>query len=414
MPQTKYLLIGASHAALEALRAIRQHDPDGPMAMLSRERHLPYSPTLLPYVVSARTSPDRVALRDRAFFDASGCVFVAGAEARAVDPQARRVRLADGTEWRYERALIATGATPAMPPVAGLAEVPHHVLRTLDDARALRDAIAGRRSAVVLGAGLVGLHAAEILAAAGLAVTVVEQRSHVLADYFAEAAAPRIAAAFIEHGIALRLGGAVAEAARAGLGCRLRLADGDTVAADLLIVAAGVRPAVGWLDGCGVAIDRGVLVDRAMRTSAEGLWAAGDVAQAPDFHSGAARLCGILPAAVEQGGIAGMSMAGDPYLRPYRGAVPINTFRFFGRVALSVGQSAAGPGVTVAERCDGGYRRILVDGGRLVGMASVDAAFDPGVMVELIRRRVDLGDRLDALLARPVETGRRLMSELWS
>ena len=406
--EVEYLLVGSSHAALEALRAIRQADTTGSIAMLTRDRHLPYSPTVLPYVMSGRTAPDRALLRDPAFFADQGCTFVPGALACALDPAARTVSTEGGAVWRYGKLLIATGAAPALPPVPGLAETPHHVLRSLDDASALRVAMGTARRAVVLGAGLVGLHAAETLAEAGLTVTVVEMRSHVLPGYFDAEAAARIEAEFTAHGVDLALGRrAVATTADA-----VELDDGRRIAHDLLLVAAGVVPAMDWLAGSGVATDRGVLVDATMRTSVPGIWAAGDVAQAALFPGGAPGLLGIIPTAVEQGRTAGMDMAGDPYVKPYGGGIPVNTYRFFGRVALSVGAAAAEGGVTVAEP-DGGYRRIVLEDDRLVGCATIDAPFDVGIMTELIRRRIDLGNCRDEFLARPVAVGRRLMSEGW-
>lgn len=410
MPDVKYLLIGSSHAALEALRAIRMVDSEGSMAMLTKDDRLPYSPTILPYVMAGRSSSEAVILRDEAFFAANACTFVPGAEAVSLDAKARSVTLAGGEVWRYERLLIATGAAPVLPPVKGLESAPHHVLRSLADAEGLRAAMKTARSAVVLGAGLVGLHAAETMAEAGLKVTVVEMQGQVLPGYFDAKASSRIESAFAAHGVDLRLGCRV-DAVNQG---RVTLNDGSVIEAELLLVAAGVRPGIDWLKGSGVALDRGVLVDEAMRAGVDGVWAAGDVAQALDFAAGRPALIGIIPTAVEQGRIAGQGMADDAGRKAYPGGLPVNTYRFFGRVALSIGRAAANDDVEVVEaEEEGGYRRMVFEGGRLVGFASVDQPFDVGIMGELIRRRVDLGGCRAAFAARPTETARRLMSELW-
>ncbi|BAE50483.1 NADH dependant phenylglyoxylate [Paramagnetospirillum magneticum AMB-1] len=409
MPEAKYLLVGSSHAALEALRAIRLVDPDGSMAMLTRDDRLPYSPTILPYVVSGRSAPDKVLLRDPAFFAANNCAYVPNARAVSLDAKARAVTLENGEVWRYQSLLIASGAAPAIPPVKGLDGVTYHVLRSLADAEGLRGAMGAAKTAVVLGAGLVGLHAAENMAEAGLKVTVVEMQGHVLPGYFDAKASTRIEDAFTTHGVELKLGRKVVEVAPG----KVMVDDGTTIAADLLLVATGVRPVTDWLEGSGVLVDRGVVVDEAMRTNIDGVWAAGDVAQATDFASGNKALIGIIPTAVEQGKIAGQGMAGDSYRKDYAGGLPVNTYRFFGRVALSIGRAAATDGVEAVETASGAYRRLVLEGNRLVGYASVDEPFDVGIMGELIRRRVDLSECKDAFLARPVETGRRLMSEQW-
>ena len=416
MPDVKYLLVGSSHAALEALRSIRHFDPDGSMAMITRDVHRPYSPTILPYVVSGRSKPASVILRDEAFFESCNCTFVPDAVAASLDAKTRAVTLTNGDVWRYEKLLVGTGAAPAIPPVKGIETVRFHVLRSLDDAQGLRAAMGGSKNAVVLGAGLVGLHAAENMAEAGLSVSVVEMQGHVLPGYFDAKASERIESAFTGHGVKLYLNRKVVGVTPhdGGHSCSVELDDGKSLKADLLLVATGVRPVTDWLAGSGVKVDRGVLVDDTMRTSADNVWAAGDVAQATDFHTGKPALIGIIPTAVDQGRIAGAGMAGDPYVKAYPGGIPVNTYRFFGRVALSIGQAAASDGVEVSEGEAGeGYRRLVLADNRLVGYASVDEPFDVGIMGELIRRKVDLSAVKDAFIARPVETGRRLMSEQW-
>jgi phenylglyoxylate dehydrogenase epsilon subunit len=413
MPEAKYLLVGSSHAALEALRAIRQVDGEGSVAMVTQDAHPPYSPTVLPYVVSGRSKADRVSLRDGDFFAAEGCTFVPRSRAVSLDAGRKRVTLSTGDVWSYEKLLLATGSAPAIPPVRGLDTVKIHVLRSLDDALALRAAMGTAHSAVVLGGGLVGLHAAENLAEAGLSVSVIEMQGQVLPGYFDAKASRRIEDAFGSHGVRLFLGRRATSVVSQDDGVAVTLDDGRIVEADLLLVAAGVKPVVDWLAGSGITLDRGIVVDDTMRTNLPDVWAAGDVAQARDFASGETALIGIIPTAVEQGRTAGRDMAGDSYLRPYEGGLPVNTYRFFGRVALSIGQAAASDGVEVTENEAGGYRRIVMADDRLVGYASVDEPFDVGIIGELIRRRVDLGPVRDDFLARPLETGRRLMSEGW-
>lgn len=414
MPDAKYLIVGSSHAGLEAMDAIRRHDLDGSIAMLTRDDRLPYSPTILPYVVSGRSDPGKVVLRDEGHFLRSKATLVRGAPVKEVLPERKAVVLDDGAVWNYEKLLLATGARPALPPVPGLAETRHHVLRSMADALALRHAIVTARTAVVLGAGLVGMHAAENLLKAGAKVTVVEMRPQVLPGYFDAEAAARIESVFVAKGARMLLGRSVAAAAPQGAGCRLTLADGEELQADLLVVAAGVVPETNYLAGSGVGVDRGILVDDVMRTSAAGIWAAGDVAQGPDFYGAAKVVGGILPVAVEQGRIAGMDMAGDPTRKRFPGAVPLNTYAFFGNHALSVGRAAADDeGVEVHRLVNGSYLRIALKDDRLWGISGINVAFDPGIMWQLILRRIDLGPMKAEFLANPRDVGRVLMSKTW-
>ena len=419
MNASDYLIVGSSHAALEAMAAIRLADPDGSLTVLTRDRHLPYSPTLLPYVVSGRASPAKAVLRDAAFFAGQHIRFESESPVAAVRPEAHEVALEDGTAWHYGKLLLATGATPSVPAIAGLDSVRFHRLRTLDDSLALREAIGTARRAVVLGAGLIGMHAAENLAEAGIAVTVIEPRDQVLPSYFDAEAAAMIAASFAAHGVVFRTGRSAVAVAPDGAGSRVTLDDGAVLEADLLLVATGVRADLGYLAGAAIATDRGILVDATMQTSAPDIWAAGDVAEAPVFPGPGTALAGILPEAVAQGRTAGMAMAGDPALAPYRGSVPRNTYCFFGQSAISVGTGIAGippEGAELVTRHDadaGAYWRIALKDDRLLGIAAVNLPLDAGILHEMILRQVDLGPVRDRFLDQPRATGRMLMSRQW-
>lgn len=415
----KYLIAGSSHAGLEALGAIRALDAEGSIAMLTRDAHLPYSPTVLPYVVSGRSQPERVTLRNEAFFAERRVTFVRGAELTAVDAQAKTVTLANGQSWGYDKLLLATGADPAIPPITGLDTVRYHVLRSMDDALALRAAMAKAKRAVVLGGGLVGMHAAENLAKAKAQVTIVEMAPRVLPGYFDTDAAALIQKAFTAHGVTLRLGRKVEAAAAHGEGFALSLDGGETIKGDLLLVATGVAPAMGYLKGSGVETARGVLVDDRMRTNAPDIWAAGDVTEARDFFAEGKTVNAILPDAVEQGRVAATDMTGDTAFKAYPGGVSLNTYTFFGQRAISVGTGIIGHAAhdmdveMVVDDEQNTYRKIVLRNNRLIGIAQINEDMDPGIMWQLILRRTDLGPHKMDFMLKPLATGRALMSRLW-
>jgi phenylglyoxylate dehydrogenase epsilon subunit len=417
MEQSHYLIVGASHAALAALNAIRLHDSEKDITIITRDDSLPYSPTVLPYVVSGRSDPERVFLRTADYFAKQKVNYRPRAQVESLGKGV--VRLTDGSEIGFEKLLLATGAAPVLPSIPGLLEVHFHVLRTLNDAVALRQALPGVKKALVLGGGLIGMHAAENLATGGAEVTVVEQERHVLPGYFDADAAAIIEKIFAAKGVRILTGARIAGYAPHGAGCYAALESGGILKADLLLVATGVAPATDFLDGSGVETDRGVLVDDTMRTSVENVWAAGDVAQARGFFAASKIINGILPDAVDQGRIAGMAMAGDPQLTEYAGGVPLNTYTFFGQQAASIGvqEGALGDlGVEVHKQLDAErsrYLKIVLEGDRLAGIFAINGAFDPGVMWELILRRVDLGAVKQSFLASPQQTARAIMSRTW-
>jgi len=412
---SKYLIAGSSHAALEAATAIRLVDADGVLTLLTQDAHFPYSPTILPYVVSGRSQPDNVVLRGQAYFDDNAIAFMPDSTVVSVDPAQSSLRLACGETWQYDRLLIATGAAPMLPPVRGLADVPFHVLRSMDDAVNLRQAMGQARSAIVLGAGLVGMHAAENMAKAKIAVTVIELQPHALTGYFEPRASAIIERTFARNGVRMLVGQTLRSVERRGDGCLATLADGKTIAADLLLVCTGVKPNIGFLDGSGIEVDTGILVDDLMHANLPNIWAAGDVAQARGFWGGEV-VNGILPNAVEQGRIAGAGMAGDAGVTPFAGAVPLNTYSFFGQQAISVGRSSSCDGFEIEDSGDeanGVYRHIVLNDGRLIGIATINDFVDAGIMWQLIRRGTDLSAVKTEFIANPQLTGRRLMSRIW-
>ncbi|MGD9080580.1 MAG: FAD/NAD(P)-binding oxidoreductase, partial [Desulfobacterales bacterium] len=161
MSQAKYLIVGSSHAGLSALEAIRLQDEEGPITIVSREQTLPYSPTILPYVISGKKQVDAISLRDPSYFSDLNVRFKPDSAVVAVDPSKAIVTLESGETIQYEKLLLATGADAAVPPFPGIETVPYQVVRTLGDALKLRDSIQDATSAIVIGAGLIAMHTAE-------------------------------------------------------------------------------------------------------------------------------------------------------------------------------------------------------------------------------------------------------------
>jgi len=416
MHHTKYLIIGSSHAGISALDAIRLQDKEGSITLVTQESCLPYSPTILPYVLSGQARPEKVFLRDQQSLDDLSVVFKPGTKVMALDAKERQVTLQSGEKIEYEKLLLATGAAPKRPPVQGLEAVPHHVLRTLEDALTLRSKIRKERTAVVLGAGLIGLHAAENLAKGGMKVVVVEALSQVLPGYFDEEASQMIFRAFSDNGVKILLNEKASRVKGTDEETTLSLASGGSLSAGLLVVATGVQPRVEVLKGSGVEVDQGILVDERMRTNVSGIWAAGDVAQARGFFESSKILNATLPNAVEQGRIAGMDMVDDPALKEYPGAIGMNTYKFFGHRAFSVGMFRAEAGcevekVVVPESFR--YQKLVFKEDQLVGASGINSDLDPGIMYQLVRRKAYLGDVKARFCASPLDVSRVMMTSMW-
>ena len=417
--QSKYVIVGSSHAGLAALEKIRIQDPEGSITLVSREDAMPYSPTILPYILSGQIEPDSVSLLNQGDLEEMGVDFLRGKTLAAVKPDTHQVTLDSGETIQYDKLLLATGAKPTTPPIPGLENTTFHVLRTMDDALRLHGAAGQKGSAVILGAGLIGMHACESLVKRGMSVTVVESMPQVLPGYFDEEGSGLIQQIFLDHDVKMLLGTEARGVSKSEDAPLVSLDSGDEVSADLLLVSTGIRPRIEYLADSGIESDQGILVDGWMKTSAEGVWAAGDVAQASGFFSAEKRLVGTLLNALDQGRIAGMAMADDPSLESYAGGMNMNTYKFFGHRAFSAGliHAPSSDESLEEERMalpDGrGYLKLFFREHRLMGLCSININLDPGIMCELIRRRVDLQGVKGNLLGHLQDTGRVLMNRIW-
>jgi phenylglyoxylate dehydrogenase epsilon subunit len=416
---TQYLIIGSSHAGIAALEAIRLLDENGSITMVTREDSLPYSPTILPYVISGEMAPEVIHLRDKSYFDQLSINFRSGSAVTCINFDEKWVELESGEKINYEKLLLATGADAAIPSFPGIESVPYQVVRTLEDALKLRDSIQTAKSAIVIGAGLIAMHTAENLAQSGLQATLIVRRQVSLFAYFDGAAARMIEHIFSDHGVTLATGSGVSEISAADGGCQVTLESGKVISADLLLLAAGVRPRISYLDGSNIEVDRGILVNEKMRTSAQDVWAAGDVAQAPGFFDAGKTINATLPNASVQGRIAGMDMVKDPALKPYLGSSGLNTFNFFGHHGFSLGLATVTESTdeievnTVYLPSSQRYQKLVFKNNRLVGVSAINAELDPGILRELIQRQVDLAEVKERFTSAPLDTGRLLMTKLW-
>jgi 3-phenylpropionate/trans-cinnamate dioxygenase ferredoxin reductase subunit len=278
------VVVGASAAGLSVAETLRRDGFDGAITLIGNEDEPPYDrPPLSKQVLSGTWSDDRVTLRDDEVIDGLALDLRLGVRARSVDTTARTVSLSDGTHAGYRDLVIATGVRPRrLPGTEHLAGV--HVLRTLDDARGLRAELNGNPRLVIVGAGFLGAEVASVACAAGADVTLVSDVEAPLSDVLGSDLGQLLVGVHVEHGVTVRTGVRVADiVARDGRAAGVRLVDGTTLPADVVLVAIGSVPNVEWLAGSDVPVGNGVLCDEYCR-AAPGVWAAGDVASW--YHNG--------------------------------------------------------------------------------------------------------------------------------
>lgn len=280
-------MVGASLAGLSAARSLRKQGYDGRLVVIGDELHRPYDrpPLSKEFLAGTMGEADLVLEMDD---EDLGAEWLLGARATGLDRTDRAVRLADGREVRADGIVVATGAAArTLPGSEGLAGV--HVLRTLDDARSLREELAGGGRLVVIGGGFVGAEVASTAYALGLDVTVVEVAPTPLAGPLGETMGAIVSALHADHGVRLLCGVGVKGLSGERRVDAVLLEDGRSVPADIVVVGVGARPCVEWLEGSGVELDNGVKCGADGRTSLAGVVAVGDCANWYDPRAGAHR-----------------------------------------------------------------------------------------------------------------------------
>lgn len=377
----KHVIIGASAAGLSAAKTIRSFRSNDEIIVISTDESI-YSRVMLHKYIAGERDEKSLSFVPEDFFTANSIRWLPGVTVTGVDAVKKTVRFEGGSE-SFDRLLIATGAESIVPPVPNLAGAKNVLtLRSLPDAKAIRAALPGARNIVIVGGGLVGLEAAYALLQRGKKPVVVDVAQTILSVNLDAHAANVYQEKFEEAGCTFLLGRKVSEARRgaSGLVESLVLDDGARLPCDMVIVAAGVMPAIAFLKESGIRCGRNVAVDKHLATNVDGVYAAGDVAG----------LSGIWPNAVKQGETAAKNMCGVPAVYSDTFALK-NTVNFFGVPSVSVGVLKPDPGDSVEIREDRNrYERVILRGGVAVGALLQGNIANAGFWQHLIKNRIDI------------------------
>jgi NADPH-dependent 2,4-dienoyl-CoA reductase/sulfur reductase-like enzyme len=305
------VVVGASLAGVRVAQALRSKGFDGSVSLIGDEAHLPYDrPPLSKQFLAGEWDEDRIGLASAGLLEGLDLDLQLGRRATGVDLAARWVNLDDGEPLPFDHLVVATGSSPRQLPGTPVLEG-IHTLRTLDDAVAIRAALAdGSPRVVIVGAGFIGAEVAATARGRGLEVTVLEALPVPLSRGLGPELGPAVAALHGDHGVRLEVGAAVAAIEGTTRVERVVLADGTAIDADLVVVGIGTVPATGWLDGSGITLDNGVVCDEACRAvGVEGVWAAGDVADWPNQLFGERMRLEHWDNAANQGAAVGAAIA---------------------------------------------------------------------------------------------------------
>ena len=409
-----HVIIGASAAGLAALEAIRSVDGTCRVTVLSKEKAPLYSRVGLTHFLDGTVKLAGMSTHGPDYFEGLNATLQAGVAAVHVDPKARTVKLSTRKTLKYDTLLVASGSSAVIPPIRGIRLRGVYPCITRADAVAIDRALARARQVVVVGAGLIGIQAADAVVKRKKRVTIVEQMPHVMPAMVDPPAARLFEQLLREREHAVHTGARAAEiVGKAGRVVGVRLENGEVVACQMCIMAVGVRPNLEFLEGTPIQRRQGLLVDASQRTSLPSIFAAGDAAETTDMLSGQRVVVAIWPEALNQGRVAGLNMAGVP--TTYDGSMAMNTTSVLGLPIASLGlwqvtDTADYHIHSELHEAQRAYRKLVIKERTLVGAILVGEGVnaEAGILHNLIRTRQTFTMTPEQLVAAPVSWGRIL------
>lgn len=385
----RYVVLGASAAGVNGVRQLRKHDPEAEIVLVSRDRAV-YSRCILHHYLGGMRTREELCFAEADFETRYRVQWKKGVSCTALKDQEKKVVLSDGTSMAYDRLLIATGSHTFLPPVKGLRETDGvYGFHNLDEVDRMKERALQAEHIVVMGGGLTGLDAAVGFLHLGKRVDLVEMADRLLVKQLDHRSAGTYERAMEEKGIRLHLGVGIGEVcSEHGTVSSIVLTDQTRLDCDMLVVTAGVRPNIDFLEGSSVECDRyGLVIDIYGRTNVPDVYGAGDVTgRSP-----------IWPAAVKQGVVAADNMVLDGDTEGRRTTMndffaSKSTMNFLGVPTMSLGvpEKPDDSYEEVVEDREGIYRKVIHKNGRIYGAILQGDLSYGGVLTQLIARKIDV------------------------
>jgi NAD(P)H-nitrite reductase large subunit len=400
----RHVILGNGPAGVIAAETIRRYAPGDDIVLVGDEPEPPYSRMAVPYLLRGNIAEAGTYLRnDAGHFDRLK-IQMRCDRAVSVDPAAGKVVLEKGGSLPFDRLLVATGSRPARLPTPGADSPGVHPCWTLADARNIMALAAPGARVLQIGAGFIGCIILEALVDRGVKLSVVEMGDRMVPRMMGQGAGGMIKRWVESKQVTVYTSTRVEAIDRDGSGAlAVRLSSGERILADLVISATGVKPNIEFLSGSGIACNQGVVCDARLQTSAAGVYAAGDCAEAYDAVSGQHVVSAIQPNAADQGRCAALNMIGQR--TELQCVTQINVLDTLGLISSSFGNWQGVPGGDHAERQDDAnfrFIRLEFDRDRLVGANTIGMTDHLGVLRGLIQTGVGLGAWKDRLMEDPM------------
>ncbi|MFZ1977529.1 MAG: FAD/NAD(P)-binding oxidoreductase, partial [Bacteroidota bacterium] len=397
------LIVGNSAAGVSAVEAIRKNDQTSTIVQLSDERQSLYSRCLLSYYLSNTISKTGLQYRDEKFHQRMHVHLHTGKRAFGVDINRQQVTCNDGSIYPFDRLLIAAGSSAKLPDSIPKEIDGVYVLRTIDDAEIIKKKIVQVRNAVVLGGGLIGMKAACALHDCGLKTKVIVRSNHVLSQMIDTEASQILIDQLVINGIEVLTQTDIVEIQSMGNQLKaVRTEQGETIPCEILIVAKGVQPNTELIQDTDIKKRWGIETNKFMQTNYENIFAAGDVAEAFDIATEGHTINALWTSAVQQGRIAGLNMTGKT--TPYYGTVGMNSLNINDIPLISYGitfpkDASRYKILTENRNWNNVYKKVVLENHRIKGIILLGKIGSAGVLLSLLRHKVDVSSFEDQLLS---------------
>jgi NAD(P)H-nitrite reductase large subunit len=388
----KYVIIGASAAGLATAESIRKYDENSTITILTQESYMPYSRPSISYFLKGKVKESSMALRKPYFYKENKIDVVLESKVTSIDTEKKIVKVGR-KNYPYDKLCLCTGSVPFVPPMENVSGKSNALtFLDLQATKEVKKLANSSTRAVVIGAGLIGMKAAEGLVKICKSVDVVELAPRVLPSILDAKSSKQVKKHLENNGIKFHLENTVVKAVSKGKQITaVTLKDGKKLPCDLLILAVGVRPETTLAQQAGLQVDRGIITDtETMQTSNSDIYAAGDCCVSTDMLDGSKKIIALWPNAVLQGTVAGAQMAGADVT--VGGTYSVNAIDFFGLRICTCGLiNAQGDQYSdkVVQNGDS-YKRLVFEGDKLVGYVLINSSENAGIYTNLISNKISL------------------------
>jgi nitrite reductase (NADH) large subunit len=404
----KHLILGNGAAGMTAAAKLRELRSDDDITVVSYEEESAYAKIMLPDYIGGKISREKLFLRDPRFYINNRISLIGGRRALRVDTHNRLVELDLGQPEHYDNLLVSIGGVPFVPAVEGLEGIDYLAVNSLKDADMIKSTAKPGMTAVICGGGLTGIEMGFALGRQGMKVFLVEREETVLPLQLDRASSDVMVGELQRSGVNVLAGRTVLKVQRLGQPagelrtCGLaELSDGTEIPFQMLIFAIGTRPSLQMLKDTPVRCERGVLVNERMKTSEEGVYAAGDVAQLEGTGQGGYVSPYIWPNAMAQGKCAAFNMAGQPnsfdFSSAALNAVQLRDMPFFS-MGLVKPRSSDYEELIYDDKGTGVYKKLVLKDNILKGMTFLGSTANVSGLSSLIRKGTDVSQFKHRLL----------------